>query len=198
MVNPFVSLIVGVVCALVVLAGIPVVICDAARAPSSAPAPRAASLALLALCLGYGAITNVVGDAIACTPVRATALRLYAVMDSDGGALPRGAPPLATLRAAVRDAAFAAAANVTPAVLDAPVLVSTLVSNEFQVCREGAHARVYVAAQALGALFCFGFPLLALVVMWRRFSRKGARARVAKGDERLCGRGGAGRGASAR
>jgi hypothetical protein len=150
---------VGVVCALVVLAGIPVVFCDAARAPPSAPAPRAASLAVLALCLGYGAITNVVGDAIACTPVRATALRLYAVMDSDGGALPRGAPPLATLRAAVRDAAFAAAANVTPAVLDAPVLVSTLVSNEFQVCREGAHARVYAAGWAMQALFVVGFPV---------------------------------------
>jgi hypothetical protein len=61
----------------------------------------------------------------------------------------------------VGDAAFAAAANVTPAVLDATVRVSTLLSNEFQVCREGSHRAVYAAGWAMQALFVVGFPAAA-------------------------------------
>jgi hypothetical protein len=137
-------------------------------------------LAVLALTIGFGPLTTQIAGVLTCTPPQPMTVRDYLAAGGDGATL-QGAPytptaafpsvpPLAALLAAAASPVYASSSGLAP-YLRTPVRASLLNSGAIQVCREGAHAPVYAAAQALGALFCFGFPLLTLAVLRRRYLR---------------------------
>jgi hypothetical protein len=155
------------------------------RSPPLAPTPAAATATAAAaaappnlllrassklLDLGFGAIVAQFGSAVACTPPLPTTLRAYLEMrGADGSSssplLPNALPLEALLRAA-SDPLYAVQANLT-ALMDGTVMpVSSLSSDPFQVCREGAHALVWKTAWAAMAVFSLGYPLLLGALLW--------------------------------
>ncbi len=148
---------------------------------AAALAARRRALALAAaaaLKLGYGAVVAVMAQTLTCTAEAPTSLAVYALSRSDGAALRQAlgaaAPRLEDLKAAASSASSSASLNLTEA-LRVMIPVSVLVSEPFQVCREGAHLAAWWAAVALAVSHALGLPLLTLGALFFAGRRRGSR-----------------------
>jgi len=138
----------------------------------------------LAIQMGYGALTTKFFASVACTDELAMSVSEYLNAISDGQSLltalgSSNAPPLALLKRASLDPLFAASSGLS-GLLRTSIPVSVLVSNPFQVCREGPHRIVRYLGLTFIALFSLGFPTLGLWALWAVGRLKGLRRRVFK------------------
>jgi hypothetical protein len=132
----------------------------------------------LVLTVGFGAYVNAAVTVLSCRPSSPMAVGEYVRASSDGRALTAAlggaAPPLAALRAAQRDPFLAQRAGLS-ALLRTAIPVSTLASDPFTVCREGAHAIAWPVAAAFLTLLVAVVPGLGVWALWGAGRLKGLR-----------------------